>query len=132
MDLVQWLTAQLDADERIARAATPSPWVDQGGYVTDVGPDGLPRVQVTDYGTQDGEPEEDNPRGRADSAHITRHDPARVLREIEAKRRTLLRCGEEMFSGIPRLVHFAKQTVREMAAVYEDRPGYEAAVAAFE
>jgi hypothetical protein len=38
VDLVQWLTAQLDEDERIAKAATPGPWVDQGGYVTDVGP----------------------------------------------------------------------------------------------
>jgi hypothetical protein len=44
---------------------------------------------VTDYGTQDGEPEEDNPRGRADSAHIARHGPARVLRETDAKRRLL-------------------------------------------
>lgn len=88
-DLVQFLTACLDEDERIARAATPGPWSDQGGYVTDVGPDGLPRVQVTDYGTQDGEPEEDNPQGRADSAHIAVWDPARVLREIDAKRQII-------------------------------------------
>lgn len=25
-DLVRWLGAQLDEDERIARAATPGPW----------------------------------------------------------------------------------------------------------
>jgi hypothetical protein len=64
--------------------------------------------------------------------HIVRHDPARVLREIDAKRRTLIRCEEAMLSSMPGLRHFAKQTVREMAAVYADRPGYEAALNAFE
>ena len=128
-DLVQWLTAQLDEDEEVAlgtldigvRAAMqrgePVPrWeYEPDSSIRDQA--GTARVKFT----------------WADSAaHIVRHDPARVLREIGGKRRTLIRCQEEMFSGIPRLVHFAKQTVREMAAVYEDRPGYEAAVAAFE
>jgi hypothetical protein len=152
VDLVQWLTAQLDADERIARAATPSPWVDQGGYVTDVGPDGLPRVQVTDYGTQDGEPEEDNPRGRADSSHIARHGPARVLRETDAKRAIVdayLPPGEDPHPGEPCINHEGQDpaeysghdgcwrhleaskrllhhdyVLRLLASVYADRDGY--------
>jgi hypothetical protein len=132
VDLVQWLTAQLDADERIARAATPSPWVDQGGYVTDVGPDGLPRVQVTDYGTQDGEPEEDNPRGRADSAHITRHDPARVLREIDAKRKLVEKAADaDQYSrttwanpGSVGAASAYRAMLRLLAAPYADRDGY--------
>jgi hypothetical protein len=122
-ELVQWLGVQLDEDERIARAATPGPWVDQGGYVTDVGP----KVQVTDYGTQDGEPEEDNPQGRADSAHIVAHDPARVLREIDAKR-NLLHLAErahdyhETFtSGFASAL---ERTLRLFALAYADRPGY--------
>lgn len=56
-------------------------------------------------------------------------NPARVLREIDARRRTLIRCQEEMLSGIPRLAHFAKQTLQEMALPYADRPGHAEAVA---
>jgi hypothetical protein len=140
VDLVQWLTAQLDEDERIAREATPGPWVDQGGYVTDVGPDGLPRVQVTDYGSQDGEPEEDNPQGRADSAHIARHDPARVLAEVDAKRKLVERYERAMenrrahpddlaSAGALLALHGA---VKLLALPYADRSGYEEALAAFE
>lgn len=50
--------------------------------------------------------------------------PVRVLAEIAAKRHTLVRCQEEMLSGGPRLVHFAKQTVWEMSAPYAGHPGY--------
>lgn len=128
-DLVQWLGAQLDADERIARAATPGPWRDEGGYVTDVGPDGLPRVQVTDHGTQDGEPEEDNPQGRADSAHIARHDPARVLREVDAKRRII--AEHERYAAERRRMMGGWDPQSDdlpilaaLAVVYSDRPGY--------
>jgi hypothetical protein len=106
-DLVRWLGACLDEDQRIVQEANTSPEM-----VT-----GIPRSYAQ----------------APVAVHIaTFADPARVLREIDAKRRTLIRCEEEMASGVPRLTHFAKQTVREMAAVYEDRPGYEAALAAFE
>lgn len=50
--------------------------------------------------------------------------PERVLAEIDAKRRTLVRCREEMPSGIPRLAHFAQQTLREMALPYVDHPAF--------
>jgi hypothetical protein len=152
VDLVQWLTAQLDEDERIAKAATPGPWVDQGGYVTDVGP----KVQVTDYGTQDGEPEEDKPQGRADSAHIARHDPARVLREIAADRELLAEyerlvraheahqkeadrlneAGDDdpfrtaalrrEADYLPAMLHVLGGWAKRKAAVYRGRPGYRA------
>jgi hypothetical protein len=81
-DLIAFLRARLDEDEQVVRAATPGPWQDGGGYVTDTGPHG-PNAQITDYGTQDGE------QGSADSAHIARWDPARVLAEVDAKRRIL-------------------------------------------
>ena len=108
-DLARWLRAQLDEDERIAEAA-------RQGFWTEVIASGYLGLQVA----------------VGEARHIAVHDPARVLREIDAKRRTLVRCQEEMFCGIPRLVHFAKQTVREMAAVYKDRPGYAEALASFE
>jgi hypothetical protein len=59
-DLVTWLRAQIDEDERIARPLAERPWT------------WLPDEVMRDM-----------------SEHIVRHDPARVLREIEAKRRIL-------------------------------------------
>lgn len=130
VDLARWLGECLDEDDRTARAATPGPWVDEGGYVTDVGPDGRPRVQVTDYGTQDGEPEEDNPQGRADSKHIAAWDPARVLREIDVKRQMLDRYEELLAASkeeglIGDLTEeYQDFLLRLLALPYGDRPGY--------
>jgi hypothetical protein len=121
-DLVAWLTAQLDEDQRIAEAARGyggGRWHHDTSY---------PNGYVYDGGSQPLVYDESTPSPE-EAEHIAEHDPARVLREIDAKRRTLVRCQEEMLSGIPRLVHFATQTVREMAAVYEDRPGYAEALA---
>ncbi|WP_346266116.1 DUF6221 family protein, partial [Glycomyces rutgersensis] len=83
-DLIDFLNARLAEDEAVAQAATPGPWNDDGGCISNAD------YQITDYGAYtkaDGEPEEWEPqRQRADSAHIARHDPARVLREVTAKR----------------------------------------------
>jgi hypothetical protein len=134
-DLVQWLRAQLDEDERIALDAGGDRWSHHGGslmWPTERGP----RDAVVTYnGSAVGCIAITNPvhgDGAPEAVHIAEHDPARVLREIDARRRTLIRCEEEMLSGIPRLVHFAKQTVREMALPYEDRPGYAEAAASYE
>jgi hypothetical protein len=57
------------------------------------------------------------------AAHIAAHDPARVLREIEAKRWFLeVLTGAE--SGIPRGV--AWSMLRRMTEPYRDRPGWRA------
>jgi hypothetical protein len=130
-DLVRWLSTQLDAEEAAARAARQDGgdcWEliaherGDGAIYDDMG------NPVLEYDTdpESGLPTRHdlNPLGARQAAFIARHDPARVLREIDAKRRMLIRCEEEMLSGIPRLVHFAKQTVREMALPYADRPGY--------
>jgi hypothetical protein len=125
VDLVQWLGVQLDEDERIARGATPGPWSESG---------------VGDYGwgvsfNRDaaGVETDDSEQGRADSAFIAEHDPARVLREIDSKRRMLaihrpyvpepdqacLGCADAiMFKWCP--------IVRLLALPYADRPGYRA------
>ncbi|WP_044385912.1 DUF6221 family protein [Streptomyces cyaneogriseus] len=60
-DLAQWLRAQLNEDERIARAAG------SGWYGYD------PTEQIAFVPPED-------------TAHIATHSPARVLREIDAKR----------------------------------------------
>lgn len=137
-DLVRWLSTQLDTDAEKARTAceyaSPDWHLDEEfGETVLWWP---PEPHIAEKEREKGLPVvSDRWRGetvgRRIAPHIAEWDPARVLREIDSKRRTLIRCEEEMLSGIPRLVHFAKQTVREMAAVYEQRPGYEAAVRSF-
>jgi Family of unknown function (DUF6221) len=117
-DLVAWLRAQLDEDERIARRA--------GDSFRQIGETG---VIVATEGDRAEECASANWAGVAE--HIVEHDPARVLREIDAKRRLLaihrpyvpepdqscLGCaGGIMFTSCP--------VVRLLALPYADRPGY--------
>lgn len=89
-DLIAWLRAQLDEDERAANAAT---WTeDPNGNAWRVVPPKAhyERLIVAD-GFDDGvvlvTPENGEPEAIAE--HIARHNPARVLVEVEAKRRIL-------------------------------------------
>lgn len=83
-DLVAFLRARLDEDEQIARDATGGPWVDEFSAVTGhcvLPPDALDaREYVAKTQLLAALP---------DARHIARHDPARVLREVEAKRQLL-------------------------------------------
>jgi hypothetical protein len=132
--LVQWLGAQLNTDAALAKAAMSGTWQARTlpGNIEHVHPAFWVDAEYTDVEGVTNATVADCPWSLADAEHIAEWDPARVLREIDGRRRTLVRCQEEMLSGIPRLVHFAKQTVREMALPYEGRPGYEASLAAFE
>ncbi|MFF8100146.1 DUF6221 family protein [Streptomyces sp. NPDC016640] len=121
-ELVEWLRAQLDEDERIARAVPADlgrSWSDPGPWVMAGSGGGGREAEVAK--AADGL---EMPLAEHITHHIAEHDPARVLREIDAKRRTLIRCEEAMLSASPMLVHFAKQTAWEMALPYADRPGY--------
>jgi hypothetical protein len=74
----------------------------------------------------------------ADAAHIAEHDPARVLREINARRRTLHqhkaaqeRMDQAMHANDPDAYQRAmtmeiafRAVLRNDAAVYSKRPGY--------
>lgn len=76
-DLVTWLRGQLDEDEQILRRATGGPWYEDGMTVR-----GKTHMNDTDVLViRHTWPQE--------AAHIIRWDPARVLREVEAKRRRL-------------------------------------------
>jgi hypothetical protein len=88
-DLVSWLRAQLDEEHEaatVADALTRPPWVAHvqqdanGRNVTDSVQDGDDYAVVH---VSDGTPE------RAVAEHIARWDPARVLAEVDAKRRIL-------------------------------------------
>ncbi|ONK09453.1 DUF6221 family protein [Streptomyces sp. MP131-18] len=85
-DLIAFLRARLDEDEAVARAAGAESW----SAMTEETPDGEniyytvetrkpPRAVVESLAT--------GPSAEARIDHMGRHDPARVLAEVDAKRR---------------------------------------------
>jgi hypothetical protein len=83
MDLVEFLRARLDRDERVARACAGASWT--------ASPSG--RIQVESEKGTNGQTPEDCFVAAAENGayaeHIARHDPARALREVAAKRQIL-------------------------------------------
>lgn len=131
-DLIAFLRRMLDEDQRIAQACLDSVGSLRAG---DAYPDGSGTADRDDYPSYPWGVQE------ADLAHIARHDPARVLREVAAKR-TMLRihapqsstfsvpvartpfcliCQE--FDGTP-LAPYPCDTIRAIAAVYAEHPDY--------
>jgi hypothetical protein len=147
-DLVQFLRARLDDDKQAARACASAPWEIEIP----------PMVHVSVQARRDNKwkwgrlgyvatVERDE-----DRAHIARHDPARVLADVEAKRRLLelhgimhreigwLENGAEEGSEIPvcgicvpKHSHYQRRedvpegpclTVRLLALPYADHPDY--------
>jgi hypothetical protein len=149
-DLVQWLRAQLDEDERIARAASGGTVVGESGSWkptpggdeweasrTDCDEDellvalrpGLPRPPQVMSGLWGAvvsfRPEFEDPGVSSplpQFQHAARHDPARVLREVDAKRR-ILDAYENYDREAPEL-DVPDSVVRLLALPYADRPGY--------
>lgn len=143
-DLVQWLGQQLDEDERIAKAATDGPWhVDHELYPESI--NAADGVQVIAGGRWGGEASVFE--STEDALHIARHDPARVLREIDAKRRMLARhhaapvppgsewaeeypyCAAHAYKAADDTVVYPVELkncldLRDLAAPYANRPGY--------
>ncbi|WP_329308359.1 DUF6221 family protein [Streptomyces microflavus] len=131
--LVAFLKDRLDDDERVARAATEGPWrVDSEDFAEAIYD---ARNQVVVGGGRWG--------GEAsvfdtteDAIHIARHDPARTLREVEAKRGLLdlhrqVEDPQEMQDyctecdlGRDKYPYYPCTTLRLLAAVYADHPDY--------
>lgn len=121
-ELVRWLGVQLDEDERTARAATPGPWEQSGigeyGWGVSFGRAGA------------GVEAEDSDQGRADADYIAAWDPARVLREVDAKRQALAHyarlCQLTKDGDEPYLLAegVAAKQIQIMATAYDHRPGY--------
>ncbi|MFF2852661.1 DUF6221 family protein [Streptomyces sp. NPDC058001] len=118
-DLVRWLRAQLDMDERIAREA--------GDSFRQIGETG---VIVATEGDRAEECASANWAGIAE--HIVAWDPSRVLREIEAKRRLIAEHRQAqprwcVVCDVPSDYQgreFGCTTLRLLALPYADRPGY--------
>ncbi|MDX3068734.1 DUF6221 family protein [Streptomyces sp. ND04-05B] len=122
-DLVQWLGAQLDADERDARARRgvfPSPGVEDDGAVwLHVRPGGNAAI-VWYRNPADGYDDMAKLRDWASAEDGWTHE--RVLREIEAKRR-IIGAFENYDREAPEL-DVPESVVRLLALPYADRPGY--------
>jgi hypothetical protein len=159
VDLVQWLGEQLDKDQRIAREAAMA--IGRTGYENGVLVD--PPARFGDDLAADGaqwapsyhkvmrkrlKPDEKSRTvaecggfgARPVADHVAAHDPARVLREIDAKRQLVERYERAMenrrahpddlaSAGALLALHGA---VKLLALPYADRSGYEEALAAFE
>ena len=132
MTLTEFLTARLDEDEVAAKAATPGPWTSYiegrdhwGGdsFIATEGDDLYPYVMVNTT---------HNPRYAADRDHIARHDPARVLREVEAGRAFLRRYEDAQPAQYPDFdggyASALEDELQNRAAVYGDHPDYSEAV----
>lgn len=142
VDLVRWLDEQLDEDERIAREATPGPWWHNPGKQW-LNPEAFEKYDLRQgeefvgYGgphpftgaVASTGPASDA-QGMKDATFIAAHDPARVLREIDAKRQLLARYEElRAASKEQGLIgdvteEYQDFLLRLLALPYADRPSY--------
>jgi hypothetical protein len=131
-DLVGWLGEQLNEDERMARAVrVPHEWHQGPG---DDDPEWVGDEMVLMWPPEFHTPYEQDKHWRGLTvdggpelaAHIAEHDPARVLREIEAKRQLVTLHSEgasELFCS--NCEHEPPcPTLRLLALPYADRLGY--------
>jgi len=117
-DLVTWLRACLDKDERLARACIAEVGQTRAGEMY---PDGSGPAEVDDfpsypYGSREHE-----------SIYIARHHPDRALADIAAKRAVIDRYEElARYDSSESLEVTAELgwVVRHLASAYADRPGY--------
>lgn len=140
-EMIAWLRAQLDAEERIAREPTAPNW----HYSPPLGGDGYLDFEGSfEVGEQEVETRGFDPD---DLAHIADHDPARVLRQVQAHRAILDEhqpaegwahgpgtnmdrgqvcgtcAGTDRFEDLVG-VTFPCATLRLIASIYSDRDGY--------
>lgn len=142
--LVEFLTARLDEDQAVARVALSTSGVWDAYEINDEpqrqSMTGVQLVERQDAGdvslgvvlatrdrfpgmlTNSGDVLAPGQTGIEWFAHIARHDPARVLREVEAKR-AIVALTLNLTDGDPD--EFS--TLRHLAAVYSDHPDYDEA-----
>jgi hypothetical protein len=144
-DLPGWLSAQFDEAERLARAATPGPWlVAESGEVESVATFGTPGYEQRFAITRDSEGLSAS-IGEADAAYVANLGPSWRRADIARKRAILAdhsvtdgwdgenldgriceRCCSEDLSGGREGEPYPCWTVRLLAAEFEDGPGWSA------
>ncbi|GGU54716.1 DUF6221 family protein [Streptomyces lavendofoliae] len=124
MELVDFLRARLDEDADTASAASPGPW--------HVNAESDEVLAVDDIAVADGFALSGQ-QLRATTAHIARHNPARILAEVDAKRQMVddyarnaaaaeaEQCPNEWNGGIDKLGYFVLPL---LALPYADHPDY--------
>ncbi|MGY0023733.1 DUF6221 family protein [Streptomyces sp. YJ-C3] len=120
-DLAQWLGDQLDEDERIARATE---WC--AGTRTFNGWDAA-RTDEYEWEVRSRNAVIASGLNEEFVHHIVAHDPARVLREIEAKREIIRQADLYLCDSGPGCGYRTKHghsVLRLLALPYADRPGY--------
>jgi hypothetical protein len=111
-DLVQWLRTQLDEDERTARATL---WDGSGNKLS---------WELMASATIDVGGDEFYVGDRTIANQMMAWDPARVLREIDAKRGVITRLQHLLHDDNPFVAEQADASLRLLALPYADRPGY--------
>jgi Family of unknown function (DUF6221) len=116
-DLIHFLTARLDEDEMRAAGAPKGPWtwIAMRGY-----PQRITNPEAAVVAHTYTEP--DAPAYIAE--HIVRHDPARTLLEVAAKRRIIAMHRENAIGDCRRCGEGPCETLRALALPYADCPGY--------
>ncbi|WPP30014.1 MULTISPECIES: DUF6221 family protein [unclassified Streptomyces] len=139
-ELVAWLGVQLDEDEQIALTwpADQRNWNEYGDrrihYASGAG-EGVSAVNVKANAALGWERIYVKRDGIGLSRHVAEHDPARVLREINAKRRIIELCapplvevtgpGDMERSFVPgEGSPWGLDILKLLALPYADRPGY--------
>lgn len=135
-DLTLWLTAQLDADTALATAAMSGTWTARTlpGNIEHVHPAFWVEAEYDDGEGVTNATVADCQWSLADAQHIAEWGPARVLREVDAKRGLLAEHAPR--DGCCRVctAHANGQwtrfrapctTLRLLALPYADRPGYQ-------
>lgn len=118
-DLVQFLLNRLAIEEHVARGARPGPWHVNAEADEVMAVDG---VTVADGFALSGQ------QLRATTEHIARHNPARVLREIEAKREIVRQANLYLCDSGPGCGYRTKHghnVLRLLALPYADHPDYQ-------
>lgn len=119
-DLVTWLRAQIDKDERIAKATQdcscgrcdyPLAWTVDRDWVTSLGL-GIGETQAPGYTTEQ------------QAAHIVLHDPATELIDIDAKQLMVGRCEDVLAADDVMASALALFMLWCIAARYASRPGF--------
>lgn len=122
-ELVQWLRAQLDEDERIAREATERQPYDEWDAVGAGDDDDVSRSHWEVVKIARMSP---TPAARSLALHIAEWDPARVLAEVDAKRQIVDLCKPPLIdvTGPGEGPPWGLDVLKLLALPYADRPGY--------